>query len=268
MASSTATATPSRLNTFDRPPLRTDFEKRVDDVKPMKSDINALILDYLTTEGYPSAAARFSKEANLKPQQDEESVKARQAIQHSIHLGSIQDAIEALNELEPQVLENNPALHFSLLRLQLVELIRSCNATPGSDITPALNFATTQLAPRAPANPEFLEDLERTMALLIFPSDNLEPQLAALLHPDLRRSVADKVNKAILQSQNKRRDAAIRDLVHLRAWAENSARDAKKAIPDSIGLGLDGDNDDDGGDGDHDNIHGNGSHAHEAMMMT
>ena len=67
------------------------------------SDINALILDYLTTEGYPSAAAKFSKEANLRPYQEEESVKARQEIQHSIHLGSIQDAIEALNELEPQV---------------------------------------------------------------------------------------------------------------------------------------------------------------------
>jgi hypothetical protein len=67
------------------------------------SDINSLILDYLTTEGYPSAAAKFSKEANLRPNQDEESVRARQQIQHSIHLGSIQDAIEALNELEPMV---------------------------------------------------------------------------------------------------------------------------------------------------------------------
>lgn len=67
------------------------------------SDINVLILDYLTTEGYSSAAAKFSAEANLRPQQEEESVKARQQIQHSIHLGSIQDALEALNELEPQV---------------------------------------------------------------------------------------------------------------------------------------------------------------------
>jgi hypothetical protein len=71
----------------------------------LDSDINALILDYLTTEGYPSAAARFSKEANLRPLQEEESVKARQQIQHSIHLGSIQEAIEALNELDPQVSE-------------------------------------------------------------------------------------------------------------------------------------------------------------------
>jgi hypothetical protein len=74
------------------------------------SDINALILDYLTTEGYPSAAAKFSKEANLRPLQEEESVRARQQIQHSIHLGSIQDAIDALNDLEPQV---SPR-HFSM----------------------------------------------------------------------------------------------------------------------------------------------------------
>jgi hypothetical protein len=77
------------------------------------------------------------------------------------------------------------------------------------------------------------------MALLVFPPDNLEPQLAALLHPDLRRSVADRVNKAILQCQSQRRDAAIRNLVRLRAWAENTARDNKKDLPARIELGLD-----------------------------
>jgi len=77
------------------------------------------------------------------------------------------------------------------------------------------------------------------MALLVFPPDNLEPQLAALLHPDLRRSVAERVNKAILVSQNQRRDAAIRSLVRLRAWAENNARDNKVDLPSRIELGLD-----------------------------
>jgi hypothetical protein len=67
------------------------------------SDINALILDYLTAEGYPSAADKFSKEANLKPIEQQESVRLRNQIKHDIHLGSIQDAIEALNELNPQV---------------------------------------------------------------------------------------------------------------------------------------------------------------------
>ncbi|KAG9245253.1 ran binding protein in the microtubule-organising centre [Calycina marina] len=229
-------------------PARHAFEARVEDVKTVKSDINALILDYLTTEGYPSAAAKFSKEANLRPHREEEAVKARQEIQHAIHLGSIQDAIEALNELEPLVLDHNPALHFALLRLQLVELIRTCNSTPGGDITPALKFATAELAPRASAQSEYLEDLERTMALLVFPPDNLEPQLAALLHPDLRRSVADRVNKAILTAQNQRRDASIRNLVRLRAWAEDYARESKKDLPARMDLGLDiGNNNDTNG---------------------
>ena len=142
------------------------------------------------------------------------------------------------------MLDKDPSLHFALLRLQLVELIRTCNATPGADITPAITFATTHLAPRAPLNKEFMEELERTMALLVFPNDDLEPHLAALLQPALRRSVADRVNQAILRCQNQRRDATIRNLVRLRAWAENTARDSKKEIPTRLELGLDGERDD------------------------
>lgn len=129
-----------------------------------------------------------------------------------------------------------------MLRLQLIELIRESTSTPDGSIGPALTFATTQLAPKAPSDPAFLEDLEKTMALLIFPPDQLEPQLAELLHPDLRKKVADRVNEAILASQGQRRNAAIRNLVKLRAWAENSSRDAKVAtLPEQLDLALDAD---------------------------
>lgn len=82
------------------------------------------------------------------------------------------------------------------------------------------------------------------MALILFPLDQLEPQLAALLKPELRKDVADKVNKAILASQCQRREAAIRDLVRLRAWAEDAARSAKKDLPSHMRLGLDIDDND------------------------
>ena len=137
------------------------------------------------------------------------------------------------------MLDEDPALHFSLLRLQLVELIRSCISVPDADIEPALTFATTKLAPRAPSNPKFLEDLERTMALLIFPADNLAPPLAALLDPGLRKDVAKKVNEALLHSQGKPTEAKICDLVRLRVWSEQKAREAKKDLPETIELGLD-----------------------------
>lgn len=121
-----------------------------------------------------------------------------------------------------------------------MELIRTCTASPDGDINPALNFATSQLGPRAAANPEFLEDLERTMTLLVFPHDNLEPQLAAILNPELRRQVADNVNRAILREQSARREAAIRQLVKMRAWAENTARENSRNVPDAMDIGLAG----------------------------
>jgi hypothetical protein len=137
-----------------------------------------------------------------------------------------------------QLLDTNPKLHFSLLRLQLVELIRQCN---DGDVSPALDFATKNLAPRAAANRDFLDDLEQTMALIIFPHDKLQPELAKLLSSDLRRNTATNVNEAMLLRQNQRREAAIRQLVRMRAWAETSARSKKKDLPESIELGLNAD---------------------------
>ncbi len=118
-------------------------------------------------------------------------------------------------------------------------------ASPDGDIIPALTFAQTVVAPRAPARPEFLEDLERTMALLIFPPDDLTPPLAALLDKELRKSVANQVNEALLISQGARREARIRKLIRLRAWAERRARDGKKELPRKLSLGLDLDEDED-----------------------
>lgn len=262
-------------------------------------------MDYLITEGYPSAARKFAMEANIQPPAEEDSIRLRVEIRNAIHAGDIQKAIEKINDLNPQVSsshfnrtdaslvcydyisfmhhsysppgvdENNshfspqyeqtlyttvlpastceamltrghaqildidPSLHFALLRLQLIELIRTCMSNPDADITPALTFASSQLAPRAPTNPDFLEDLERTMALLIFPPENLAPPLKALLDPSLRQTVADRVNQAILSSQGARREAMIKNLVRLRAWAEQKAREAKKDIPSRLRLGLD-----------------------------
>ncbi|TKA69832.1 hypothetical protein B0A49_05883 [Cryomyces minteri] len=195
-------------------------------------------MDYLINEGYPSAAKKFAMEANIQPSADVESIQERVEIRNAIHAGDISTAIERINELNPQILDQNSSLHFALLRLQLIEIIRNCTTTPQTDITAALTFATSQLAPRAPTNREFLEDLERTMALLIFPPENLTPPLAALLDPNLRQIVANRVNEAILSSQGARREARIKNLVRLRAWAEQKAREAQKDLPPTLNLGL------------------------------
>ncbi|KAJ5504523.1 LisH dimerization motif subgroup [Penicillium fimorum] len=220
------------------------FERKLEEVKPSKTDINYLVMDYLITNGYPAAANKFAAEANIQLRTDLEAIQERVEIRTAIHSGNIQAAVERINELNPQILDEDPSLHFALLRLQLVELIRICMDTPGSDITPALDFATAQLAPRAPTNPQFLADLERTLALLIFPSDKLAPSLASLLDPALRKEIATQVNEAILQNQGARKEARLRNLVKTRAYAEQKAREAKKDIPETLDIGLVGDSHD------------------------
>ena len=54
-------------------------------------------------EGYSKAAANFSKEANVSPQQGIDTMHRRQQIIHLILGGKIQDAIEALNDIDPEV---------------------------------------------------------------------------------------------------------------------------------------------------------------------
>ncbi|KAF1937217.1 hypothetical protein EJ02DRAFT_458927 [Clathrospora elynae] len=216
------------------------FQRKVDDIKPSKTDINFVIMDYLVSEGYPRAAERFAKEANLQLPHDEESIQSRVEIRRAIHVGDIDTAITKINDLNPQILDTDPALHFALLRLQLIELIRTCTSSATSDITPALNFASSQLAPRAATNQEFLRDLELTMSLLIFlpATETLQKELTELLEPSLRRNVASKVNEAVLTSMGAHGEARMRSVVRLRQWAETKARAAGKDIPPSLLLGL------------------------------
>ncbi|KAF8248725.1 hypothetical protein K440DRAFT_624179 [Wilcoxina mikolae CBS 423.85] len=195
-------------------------------------------MNYFIKEGYQGAATNFVKEANINSHVDWVAMTERINIRNDIYMGNIQSAIERINKLQPEILDIDPSLHFSLLRLQLIELIRKCTTTVDEDITPALDFATTHLAPRAPGNQFFLEDLERTMALLCFPRDNLAPPLAELMDPALRRSVANEVNETIIEAHGLQKEAKIRSLVKLRAWCENRLRSQQNGML-HLNLGLD-----------------------------
>ena len=67
-------------------------------------------MDYLISEGYPSAAQKFAHEANIAPMLDVDSVQERVDIREAINKGDIQSAIEQINELNPQVRLADPHL--------------------------------------------------------------------------------------------------------------------------------------------------------------
>lgn len=60
-------------------------------------------MDYLITEGYPSAAQKFAAEANIQQKADLTAIEERVRIRDSIHRGDLQQAIELINDLNPEV---------------------------------------------------------------------------------------------------------------------------------------------------------------------
>ncbi|KAI6797512.1 hypothetical protein KC332_g16228 [Hortaea werneckii] len=219
------------------------WDRKVEEMKPSKSDINWVIMDYLVSEGYPAAAEKFAQETNLPGPVDHESIRERVRVRTAIHSGNVKEAIQMVNEIDPEILDTNHLLHFHLLQLQLIEIIRDIltwsNGNPAStDFLPAIEFATNQLSPRAPTDPVYQQALERTMALMIFPSDKMAPEFKELLDVKLRESIASEVNKAILESRGERSEAKIRQLVRARAWAETEARSARVDMPPSLPMGL------------------------------
>ncbi|KAH7928544.1 hypothetical protein BV22DRAFT_202745 [Leucogyrophana mollusca] len=193
-----------------------EWEQRLREVQVTKDDLNRLIMDYLVIEGYKSAAEEFSDEANVSAPVDFESIESRMVIREALQRGDVEEAITRVNDLNPEILDTNHALYFHLQQQKLIEYIRR------GQIAEALTFAQEELAPRGEANPEFLSELERTMALLAFESSSSAPSaISELLSPAQRMKTAGEVNAAILESFSQGKEVKLIQLLKLLCWGES-----------------------------------------------
>ncbi|CAG8669665.1 3005_t:CDS:2 [Gigaspora rosea] len=187
-----------------------EWVKKLSDVKIDKADLNKLIMNYFVIEGYKDAAEAFSQECGLSPSIDVDSIQDRMNIRNAIQNGNVEEAIERVNDLNPE-------------QQRLIEYIRE------GKITEALEFAQDELAPRGEENPEFLEELERTMALLAFDDTSVSP-VGDLLHPSQRQRTASELNAAILTSQSQEKDPKLPSLLKMLVWAQDEL-DEKVLFP-------------------------------------
>ncbi|ORZ41581.1 hypothetical protein BCR44DRAFT_1423102, partial [Catenaria anguillulae PL171] len=109
-------------------------------------------------------------------------------IRTAIQDGNIEDAIERVNDLDPDI---------------------------------------SKLAPRGEENPAFLEELERTMSLLVFGGGsglgvgNDESPVADLYDVAQRQKTAREVNAAILLSQSQEKEPKLPMLIKCMQWAQS-----------------------------------------------
>ncbi|XP_051134716.1 protein GID8 homolog isoform X3 [Andrographis paniculata] len=202
---------------------RADWEKKLNDVKVRKEDMNKLVMNFLVTEGYVEAAEKFRLESGTEPDIDLATIADRMAVKKAVQSGNVEDAIEKVNDLNPEILDTNPQLFFHLQQQRLIEMIRN------GKVEEALEFAQEELAPRGEENQSFLEELERTVALLAF-EDVTSCPLGELLDISQRLKTASEVNAAILTSQSHEKDPKLPSLLKMLVWVQNQL-DEKALYP-------------------------------------
>lgn len=79
------------------------------------------------------------------------------------------------------------------------------------------------------------------MAVLIFPPNNLTPQLQEFMRPSFRKGIAERVNEAILKEFGAATQAKLRDLVRLRSWVERELREKNPGLQKMPDYGLEED---------------------------
>lgn len=185
-------------------------------------------MDYLVIEGFKDSAQNFARESGLTPTIDLDSIEYRMGIKNAIQRGDVDEAITKVNDLNPEILDQNPDLFFHLQQQRMIEYIRH------GQIAEALAFAQQELAPRGEENPMFLSELERTMALLAFDSslsangsgsannpNAPPPHIQELLLPAQRQRTAGQLNAAILTSQSHGKDPKLPNLLRMMIWGES-----------------------------------------------
>uniref|UniRef100_A0A182K6U8 CTLH domain-containing protein n=1 Tax=Anopheles christyi TaxID=43041 RepID=A0A182K6U8_9DIPT len=191
-----------------------EWQSRLETFPFKQDDINKLIMNYLVTEGFKEAAEKFQAESGVVPTVDLNSLDNRIQIREAVQNGFIQEATHLVNQLHPELLDNDRYLYFHLQQLHLIELIRA------GKIEEALTFAQTQISEAGESNPEVLNELERTLALLAFEKPQQSP-FADLLDHTHRQKVASELNAAILKmEQQEQSSPRMINILKLILWAQ------------------------------------------------
>ncbi|KAJ8442583.1 hypothetical protein Cgig2_026525 [Carnegiea gigantea] len=152
----------------------------------------------------PQNGVRKGGDREIRTKNDKSQGDSDEIIKFALD-GNALKAIELTEQLAADLLEKNKDLHFELLSLHFIELVRSKRCTE------ALEFAQKNLSPFGKVQ-TYVKKLEDLMALLAYE----EPEKSPMFHLfslDRRQLVADDLNRAILAHMNQPRYSSLERLI-------------------------------------------------------
>lgn len=177
-----------------------------DSVRLDPQHVHEVVLSYLVHHCFKESADAFVAATGMKVAADyAASIDRRKPIRESVLQGEGLRAIQLAKALGGNILERHPEVHFELLLLHYFELVR------GKDWTAAFEFAQSDINHIGRQDP-YVKKWENCLGLLAYEEPEAAP-MRSLLSLDNRCSVADSLNRAILEEQNLPTYAALERLV-------------------------------------------------------
>ncbi|KAL9286163.1 putative transcription factor interactor and regulator LisH family [Arabidopsis thaliana] len=186
-----------------------DWESKLSDVEILIEDMNRLVMNLLVAEGYREAAEKFKEESITMPEEDLASMNERLEVIKAIESRNLEDAIEKLNALNPEIIKTSFHLHQQML----IELIREKKTEE------AVAFAQEKLAPLAEEN-ALQRELEKTVCILVTEGLPNCPS-RELFHNSQWIRTASHVNEAIHTSQTGEKGPELERLLKELIWTQN-----------------------------------------------
>ena len=193
------------------------WNEELSKIKINREDMNKLVLNYLIIEGHKEAVKKFLKETNLKCDYDENLLEKRMIIRNLIINGKIDEAINEINNINIEILEKNPSIHFELQKQKLIEIIKQ------NKIEESISFAQRTLYPITQNNEKLLNELEKIMSLLAFEDINQSP-FKELGTVEKLKKLSSIVNLQILSSQMQPTDLILPMVMKLLKYSQEELK--------------------------------------------
>ncbi|CAF0769743.1 unnamed protein product [Adineta steineri] len=229
-SSASSTSESHALTPIHQTATKNEWMEAIEQQHLERSSLNRLIINYLITEGFKEAAEKFAEETGMSLNNiDLTSVDERLKIREAIENGKIQEAIDIINKKAPELLDQNRQLAFHLKQQHLIELIRL------NLIDDALSYAQIHLAEFAEDEIIMRQELEKTMALLVFDKP-LESPYGYLMQISHRQQVANEINSALLIHQNEQSESDLSMLVRMVTYMQDKLDNKSLRYPKLIDI--------------------------------
>ncbi|CDJ50348.1 hypothetical protein, conserved [Eimeria brunetti] len=204
--------------------VESDWMRKLGEAEVFESDLQHLILNYLTINGLAGPAEEFIKEARVDPQMPLHCIDCRAKIREAILSGQTEEAIRQIGSIDPNLLNADAEVTFLLHKQQLLRLIEA------EDLEEAIDFAQQRLAPCVKECPHLLPQLEEVMALLAF-NDLSCPEAQRLIGGmEQREETARRIDEAILDLYRIEQESALELLAKNVLFSQGCLQNTQRSL--------------------------------------